>query len=241
MLTIRTSDPTFLAWYDLTTCYVDILHSSLPLEVPSQSTLNCTLSHIKSLSPTASTVSPVHGSRSTHTNIELQTDETNGESEEDRRKAEKKAKKMEAKAKAAAEEAKKLLSKASGQNKSKEDEDEIAKDTDQDPNGEKLWKTTTPLKDVEPFLKHLESLGQDQVEALALVSEVCIQRGEKHDIGAQEENHSPEPRLIPPNCIIDRRVPSRAASYSTPEEHCTRVTCHALANSTVCSEFASIQ
>lgn len=97
--------------------------------------------------------------------------------EEDRRKAEKKAKKLEAKAKAAAEEAKKLLTK--GNQKKEDAEEEIIKESDQDPKGEKLWQTTSALKDVEPFVKHLELLGQDNVEALDLVCRVAIQRG-KH-------------------------------------------------------------
>lgn len=97
-------------------------------------------------------------------------------SEEDRRKAEKKAKKLEAKAKAAAEEAKKILAK--GNQKKDEIEEEIIKDVDQDLNGEKLWQTTTPLKDLEPFVAHLELLGQDNVEALELVCRVALKRGE---------------------------------------------------------------
>ena len=99
-------------------------------------------------------------------------------SEEDRRKAEKKAKKLEAKAKAAAEEAKKLLTK--GNQKKDDAEEEIIKESDQDPKGEKLWQTTTALKDVEPFLKHLELLGQDNIEALDLVCRVAIKRGERY-------------------------------------------------------------
>lgn len=104
------------------------------------------------------------------------TAEADNLSEEDRRKAEKKAKKLEAKAKAAAEEAKKLLTK--GNQKKDENEEEIIKDVDQDTNGEKLWQTATPLKDIEPFVRHLELLGQDNMEALELVCRVAIKRGE---------------------------------------------------------------
>lgn len=109
--------------------------------------------------------------------------ENDGLSEEDRRKAEKKAKKLEAKAKAAAEEAKKLLSK--GNQKKEDTEEEIIKESDQDPNGEKLWQTTTALKDVEPFITHLEALGQDNVEALDLVCRVAAKRGTSRLIGLQ--------------------------------------------------------
>jgi hypothetical protein len=96
-------------------------------------------------------------------------------SEEDRRKAEKKAKKAEAKAKAAAEEAKKANNK--GSQKKDEVEEEIVKDVDEDLNGEKLWQTTSALKDVEPFVAHLETHGQDNVEALELVCRVALARG----------------------------------------------------------------
>jgi hypothetical protein len=103
------------------------------------------------------------------------TAETDNLSEEDRRKAEKKAKKVEAKARAAAEEAKKLLTK--GNQKKDDNEEEIIKDVDQDTNGEKLWQTKTPLQDIEPFVSHLELIGQDNIEALELVCRAAIRRG----------------------------------------------------------------
>lgn len=104
-----------------------------------------------------------------------ETAETDNLSEEDRRKAEKKAKKVEAKARAAAEEAKKLLTK--GNPKKDDNEEDIIKDVDQDVSGEKLWQTKTPLKDIEPFVSHLELVGQDNIEALELVCRAAIRRG----------------------------------------------------------------
>ena len=92
--------------------------------------------------------------------------------EEERRKAEKKAKKAEAKAKAAAaaDDGKKAAAGAV---------EEIAKEKENDdPAGEKLWSTKTPLKDLEPFLSHLERLGEDNALAQELVFEVAMRKSE---------------------------------------------------------------
>lgn len=99
---------------------------------------------------------------------------TDGISEEDRRKADNKAKKAAAKAKAAAEEAKKLASKGG---KTADAEEEVAKDVDSDPLGEKLWETTKPLEEIEGFVERLEALGETSLEALSLVSEAALAKG----------------------------------------------------------------
>ena len=96
--------------------------------------------------------------------------------EEERRKAEKKAKKAEAKAKAAA-----AASADDGKKGATGAVDEIAKEKeDDDPAGEKLWSTKTPLKDLEPFLSHLERLGEDNALAQELVFEVAMRKSEWH-------------------------------------------------------------
>ena len=57
-----------------------------------------------------------------------------------------------------------------------EPQDESASPVDEDPLGEKLHSTKTPLKDLEVFIDQIDLLGADSMEAQGLIFEVAFRK-----------------------------------------------------------------